>query len=305
MTFVGTHVPPQSQVGFTAAFSGNQNNFVPGGDSAAWRRASVVSLNGSGAPSLDITGFEAPSGIDAALIKTIINVSGSNKAYALQPENGSSSAANRIKVAGAGGRPQAMYPHAIVTLYYDLSIQRWRVIGNTDVMAAFGDGSHTILARNNDIIQGVSVGVGYLAGVPRDGDENIQGMNGNPTANAMWAHENVQSGADLEVPESTTYGLDTVCLLDQASATMRWNLGLLRGARGKVVIQQDDTGGRLIGTYKVGASSQGIIKFPGGVEPTLSTGQDDIDVLEWYCVDRPSEYPTIHAWMSHQDFVAV
>lgn len=50
------------------------------------------------------------------------------------------------------------------------------------------------------------------------------------------------------------------------------------GQSGVIVIKQDGSGSRTITSYG------SYFKFPGGTDPTLSTGANDVDLLSYYCV---------------------
>jgi hypothetical protein len=86
----------------------------------------------------------------------------------------------------------------------------------------------------------------------------------------------------LTAAASITYnaalGSNATVTLNQAGHTLAFS-NLSAGQRGTIVITQDGTGTRTITTYSI---SGGVVKFVGGVAPTLSVTANAVDVFDWY-----------------------
>jgi hypothetical protein len=98
-----------------AQITANQNDYSP----TLFLGAQTIRIDSDA--SRDITGFAAPP---TAQTKTLINV-GSNP-IVLKHQNAGSSAANRIIVQGGGDL--TMQPDDAVTIFYDITTDRWRIV---------------------------------------------------------------------------------------------------------------------------------------------------------------------------------
>lgn len=113
-------------------------------------------LRWNGAGTTGITGIAAPS---TARVVTIVNASTDYLLW-LENENTASAAANRLML--PDGFPAFLMPGDTITLFYDLTTARWRVLswptrGQAMGLAEFSDGAETQALRYNSSGTGAGV----------------------------------------------------------------------------------------------------------------------------------------------------
>lgn len=304
-----------SAVGFAA----NQDDFAPGG-AASWRTTWWVRLNPS-ADNLEITGLAAPTTPtpqeDFVYQKRLVNMS--DKDIFLTHEDANSVAANRIITNIDGGDVRGhIPPRGVMDVYYDLEQTRWRIAGvsinalesqvDAGEPAAFvrlGDGKTYAADMSRDNSRGaalVSLPQAGFAGTP------VKGAFGTALSFVLWGTEGVlTSSASISYTFShlgTHKKLNAVLTLDHVGATFNWGMPtatpplLGAGAYGRVRIIQGTGGNKTITTW---TTSTGVVKWPGGVAPTLSLNVGEEDVIEWYSPDGVNVYASL--WNSDHEIL--